>query len=333
MHVSMVQSLSYQLFEGDFIEILIDYLRFTSKIHNWVDLAEMLGLQKVEWEQGKARDGWLCHEFFGGIHLYHGGRDDAGVELSGAGCRMLETCNGNSFDWIGLFSYIREQGDEMNVSRLDVAGDDKSGGLNLDRITQQTRQRKYICKARRCVWMAGDEEEVIFGASSSSTRLRIYNKALERGVPGPWVRVEFQLRDEAADSFLANLLAREGRIGETYGGVLLNYLRYTTSVPGFPETNYNRLDTVGWWDKFVGTAQKIKNIKVGGLEYNYFNLESFVIRQCAGALKAYVDVHGGDVGPLLEVISKARLSKKHEELLRQLRMEEKHDNIKNGSAG
>ena len=27
---------------------------------------------------------------------------------------MLETCNGNSFDWIGLFSYIREQGDEMN---------------------------------------------------------------------------------------------------------------------------------------------------------------------------------------------------------------------------
>ena len=152
----------------------------------------MLGLQKVDWEQ-KARDGWLCHEFFGGIHLYHGGRDDAGVELSGAGCRMLETCNGNSFDWIGLFGYIREQGDEMNVSRLDVAG---------------------------------DEEEVIFGASSSSTRLRIYNKALERGVAGPWVRVEFQLRDEAANSFLANLLAREGRIGETYGGVLLNYLRY-----------------------------------------------------------------------------------------------------------
>lgn len=74
----------------------------------------MLGLQKVDWEQGKARDGWLCHEFFGGIHLYHGGRDDAGVELSGAGCRMLETCNGNSFDWIALFSYIREQGDEMN---------------------------------------------------------------------------------------------------------------------------------------------------------------------------------------------------------------------------
>ena len=61
-HGGLYQSLSYQWFEGDFIEILIDCLRFTSKIHNWVDLAEMLGLQKVEWEQGKARDGWLYHE-------------------------------------------------------------------------------------------------------------------------------------------------------------------------------------------------------------------------------------------------------------------------------
>lgn len=169
----------------------------------------------------------MYHEFFGGMHVYHGGRDDVGIELSGSGCRTLESCNGNSFDWLGLFRYIMEQGDEMNISRLDVAGDDNDGVLTLDKITQQTRTRKYICKARRCVWMAGDEEEVIFGASSSSTRLRIYNKALERGVEGPWVRVEFQLRDEAADSFILNLL-RLGEIGPTYGGVLLNYLRYVT---------------------------------------------------------------------------------------------------------
>ena len=294
----------------------------------------MLGLQKVEWEQGKARDGWLYHEFFGGIHIYHGGRDDAGVELSGAGCRMLETCNGNSFDWVGLFRYIREQGDEMNISRLDVAGDDKSGTLNVARIHDYTRKGKYISKARRRVGSDMDEEEVIFGAPSSSTRLRIYNKALERGVEGPWVRVEFQLRDEAADSFLANLLVRDGRIGETYGGVLLNYLRYTVKAPADCQNHYDRLRTVGWWSQFVGTAEKIKNIKVGGLEYNYFNLESFIVRQCAGALRAYVDAHGGDVGPLLDVIAKARLSKKHEELLRQLRMEARHgNNAKDGSAG
>lgn len=262
----------------------------------------------------------MYHEFFGGMHVYHGGRDDVGIELSGSGCRMLESCNGNSFDWLGLFRYIMEQGDEMNISRLDVAGDDKDGVLTLGKITQQTRTRKYICKARRRVWMGGNEEEVIFGASSSSTRLRIYNKALERGVEGPWVRVEFQLRDEAADSFILNLL-RLGEIGPTYGGVLLNYLRYVTRCPEDSQNNYNRIPTVGWWSRFVGTAEKIKNITVGGLEYNYFNLESFIVHQCAGSLRAYVEANGGDVGPLLDVISKAKLSKKQEELLKQMKLE------------
>lgn len=289
-------------------------------MHNWVDLAEMLGLQKIEWEVGKARDGWMYHEFFGGMHVYHGGRDDVGIELSGSGCRTLESCNENSFDWLGLFQYIVDQGDEMNVSRLDIAGDDKDGILTLEKIIRFTKARKYICKARRCVWMGGDEEEVIFGASSSSTRLRIYNKALERGVEGPWVRVEFQLRDEAADSFILNLL-RLGEIGPTYGGVLLNYLRYVIRVPEDSQNHYDRIPTVFWWENFVGTAEKIKNITVGGLEYNYFNLESFIIRQCAGSLRAYVEANGGDVGPLLDVIAKAKLSKKQEELLRQMKLE------------
>lgn len=86
---------------------------------------------------------------------------------------------------------------------------------------------------------------------------------------------------------------------------------------------YNRIPTVGWWSRFVGTAEKIKNIAVGGLEYNYFNLESFIIRQCAGSLRAYVEANGGDIVPLLAVISKVKLSKKQEEFLKQMKLEGK----------
>lgn len=232
------------------MDVLIDYFKFTSKVHSWPDLIELLGLNTVIWESGKARDGWSCHDYFSGMHLYHGGRDDVGVEFSGAGCRMLETCNGNSFDWVGLFRYIVEQGEEMNVSRLDIAGDDKTGILSLDKIVKYTRDGKYISKARRRIWISGDEEEVMFGASSSETRLRIYNKALERGVDGPWVRVEFQLRDDAADSFILNLLEKEGEIGIVYGGVLLNYLRYVTRCPADCKNNYDRIPTVSWWSSF-----------------------------------------------------------------------------------
>lgn len=241
------------------MEVLIDYLKFTSKVHNWTDFIELLGLESVVWQQGRARDGWTLHEYSNGMHIYHGGRDDVGVELSGAGCRMLETCNKNNFDWVELFAYIREFGDDMNISRLDVAGDDKEGILTLGKIVRYTEQGKYISKARRRVWISGDEEEVIFGAPSSATRLRIYNKALERGVEGPWVRVEFQLRDNAADSFVLNLLGVGCEIGPAYSGVLLNYLRFTTRDPSGCNNNYNRIPTVSWWRsfrRFLPKAQK-----------------------------------------------------------------------------
>lgn len=279
---------------------------------------EMLGVEDVVWEEGKARDGWLYHEYFGGMHIYHGGREDVGVEFSGSGCRMLESCNDNAFDWVGLFRYIVDQGPDMNISRLDVAGDDHDGVLTMDKLYRYTQQRKYICKARRCVWMAGDEQSIVFGATSSDTRLRIYNKALERGVDGSWIRCEFQLRDKAADSFILNWLQRGGQIGETYGGVLLNYLRYVTSSPMDCQNNYDRLRTTAWWSEFVATSEKIKNITVGGLEYNYGNLADFIEGQCAGALRAYVAANGGSVDKLLEVISKAQIGKKHKILLREM---------------
>lgn len=299
------------------MNILIDYLRFTSKIHSLENLVDLLGLHKVNWEEGKARDGWLLHEYHGGMHLYHGGRDDIGVELSGSGCRMLESVNDDSFDWIGLFRYIVDQGDDMNVSRLDIAGDDKEELLSMKQLFRYTQGRKYICKARRCVWLQGDEQEIIFGASSSSTRLRIYNKALERGVDGHWIRCEFQLRDEAADSFILNLL-QIGEIGETYGGVLLNYLRYTTKSPDGCQNHHDRLDTVIWWDRFVKTARKIKNIKVGGLEYNYGNLEEFILRQCTSSLLAFTIANGGSMDKLQSMIAGATLSHKHKVLLSEM---------------
>lgn len=303
------------------IEILIDYFRFTSKIHSISDLIELLGINDVEWVAGKARDGWLVHDYCNGMHLYHGNRDDVGVELSGAGCRMLETCNGNHFNWIELFEYIVEQGEDMNVSRLDIAGDDKDGILAIKNLVVHTSARKFISKARRCIWISGDEQEILFGSSSSVTRLRIYNKALERGVDGHWIRVEFQLRDNAADSFILNLLNYRD-IGRTYGGVLLNYLRYTVRAPD-GNNNYDWIPTVKWWAKFVDTAEKIKNIKVGGLEYNFFNLESFLVKQCASSLKAYIQAAGGSTEGLMKMIEEAKLNKKQKEMLSQMGVTQK----------
>jgi DNA relaxase NicK len=177
---------------------------------------------------------------------------------------MLETCHGGDFDWVGLFDELVYHGEDVNISRLDIAGDDKDEILSIPKLVRHTQLRKYISKARRCVWIDGDEQEILFGATSSSTRLRIYNKALERGVDGHWIRAEFQLRDKSADSFIANLLHRRD-IGLVYGGVLLNYLRYTVSDPAESNNHYDEIETVGWWSKFVCTAEKIKISRSEGL--------------------------------------------------------------------
>lgn len=303
------------------MDILIDYLRFTSKIHSLASIIDQLGLDKVEWMEGKSRDGWLYHGYFSGMHVYHGGRDDIGVELSGVGCRTLESYWNKQFDWFKLIAYLIENKEQMNVSRLDVACDDREI-LNIRKITDYTRDRKYISKARRCVWMSGDEEEVIFGSTQSSTRLRIYNKALERGVEGPWTRVEFQLRDESADSFMLNLMAYKD-IGRVFSGVLLNYLRYTTKAPD-PLNHHDRLRTVRWWDEFVGSSEKIRNVTVGGLEYNFSNLENFITKQCLSSLKAFVEINGGSVDPLLKMISEARMNAKQEELVKRLKINDQY---------
>lgn len=296
------------------MDILIDYLTFTSCIHDAFSIKELLGLSGVDWQVGKGRNGWLYCDYACGIRVYYGARDDVGVEMSGQGCRFLESCNGNKNDWVALFDYLKSEGDSMNVSRLDIACDEKEGILSIKKMVWHTGHNYYISRARSRRWIAGDEESIIFGAPTSDTRLRIYNKALERGVDGHWIRAEFQLRDEAADSMISNILTYRD-IGHTYAGVLNNYLRFTTSNPAACGEHYDRVETAAWWLQFVGTADKIKNVRIGGLEYNLMDVESFLRTQAASSMKTYLEAMDGDMTGLLEMISKAKLNKRQQDLL------------------
>lgn len=298
------------------MNILFDYFRASFKTLPLADLVEFLGLQNVGWLEGKARDGWYKHDYFNGIHLYSEGREDIGIELSGVGCRTLESLNDCCFDWLEFLHFVVEFGSDANVSRLDIACDDREGILSWSTLVKYTKSHKYISKARKRHWTDGDERIIMFGSSASDTRLRIYDKALERGVDGHWLRAEFQLRDKAADSFIANFL-NFGDIGYTYGGVLLNYLRYTTKAPDPDRShNYDSLKTVSWWEDFVRTSTKIKNITVGGLEYNLDNLDNYISRQCASSIRTFLEVHSID--SLLSICQATPFSAKQKQLLQSL---------------
>jgi len=301
------------------MDILVDYLAFTSKIHTPNDIIWWLGLNDVQFRSGKPRNGWLNCSYSNGLRIMWGGRDDMAVEMSGTGCRFLETCNSNDFDWCKFFNIILDYGKEMNISRLDIACDEKEGILSFPLMVRHTKLEKYICKARNRRWIDGNEQSIIFGATSSDTRLRIYNKALERGVDGHWIRAEFQFRDQAADSFLFNL-RHEKSIGSTYSGVLYNFLRYTKENPETLNGNYDSATICGWWQKFVNTSKKIKNIRVGGLEYNLSSLLEYVEQQCSSSLKTLTLAYDGDISIILEMMEKAKINKKQKMLLESLRI-------------
>lgn len=232
----------------------------------------------------------------------------------------METCNNNEFNWENFLIYLIDNSGDINVSRLDIASDDKEGILKFDTLINHSKARKYISRARSVIWIDGAEQAIYFGSKTSKVRLRIYNKARERGVEGHWIRAEFQFRDRNADSFLLNL-KRERHIGKTYNGVLSNFLRFTTTSPAECNGNYDKLRITKWWQKFIHNADKIKNIYVGGMEYNYDTLEHYIMKQVAPSLRTFIMANGGNIEPLLELISKAKLSTRQRELLKSVEKE------------
>lgn len=166
-------------------------------------------LQDIEWQTMKGRNGWTKSFYNEGIRILFDGREDLGVEISGKGCRALETYNNNEFKWSEFLAFLISEPEQMNVSRLDIACDDHEGILDMKTMYGHVKSRKFISKAKRCIWTDGDEQSIVIGSPQSDTRLRIYNKGLERGVNQHWIRAEMQLRDKAADSFIMNLVQKK----------------------------------------------------------------------------------------------------------------------------
>lgn len=302
------------------MHILVDFLTFSDKSHDIDFWIEKLYLENVQFMAFRPANGWEEHLSFHGLHLHYGKRDDVCIDMSGTGCRFFESnyqeCTGREFDWICFFDELLNMSG-VHFSRLDIAGDDRDSILDISKIMNAVKKRKYISRARRKIIIDGDEREVMFGSKASDTRLRIYDKALERGVDEHWIRCEFQFRNDAALSFLLNLTQKRD-IGVTFAGVLLNYIRFTVSAPD-ENNNNSRIKTTKWWSKFLQTSERKKNIKVGGLEYNYESLKDFLVKQCASSCKTFLELNDGDIDSLLDIINASEFNARQRVLLSEIR--------------
>lgn len=253
---------------------------------------------------------------FGGIEVHFG--EYLILNISGGGCRLLESLYDNVFNWIDFIEqFLCLEGSHM--SRLDVACDDypqdgEKAILSFKTLLRHQMQKRYVSISNKASWTGGDRKVLIFGSEQSERLLRIYDKALERKIEGHWIRAEFQLRNEAALSFYIRALEC-GSIGQAYQGMLFDYLRFTKEV-NKQDHNQKRLTVTRWWRTFCGNAKRIKGFYVGGLEYNLESLERYLGNQTSSSIKTYLAAHSGDATGLFEMAETATYNKKQEFLLK-----------------
>lgn len=315
------------------MKILVDYLTISLKNCSVSDLFEILDIDSSLFELRGGRNFYQMGFYFSGISIYYGNIEFPGVclDMSGIGCRTLETLRPN-LDWLKLIydlfggfdidfvTYEPDYSSSANgahISRLDIACDDREEQLlNWDTLWSKTVNEFYICKASHVEYIGGSQRSLYFGSPRSDRRLRIYDKALERGVDEHWIRAELQLRDEKAFSFFVRALQLKS-IGLCFSGMLLDYLKFTTKR-NLHDGHQNRLKTCVWWLSFCQHAEKVSQFYIGGLDYNLSRLETNCSKMWSSSFYTLYLAYGKDWEKVKSVIEDCELNVKQKDLLKQL---------------
>jgi len=299
---------------------LFDWLSFTIKKDISVDyiITEFLKMSSTDFiELDKGNYGYKRQIAHGGVRIYLDGKEEMGIhiQLSGQGCRQVEEAlNG---DWLSLFKKVIEF--DGTFTRCDIAIDDKIGLLDITKIQEKTEKKEYVSRFKNWSITTSCKNDsnrfgksIYFGSAESDIRLRFYDKAVEQGVDGHWVRTELQLRDERANNAILLYLSGKG-IGEIVAGVLKNYIRFVDSSH---DSNKRRWNTSKFWDKFIADAEVLR-LTEGQKERTLDDVYLWINRSVAPSLALLVKASDGDLNIIYEIVSEGskRLKPKHYALL------------------
>ena len=272
--------------------ILFDWLAFSTSIHDVTSIIEFLGLTdpRIIWQDYNGFNTYRYRKYFGGISIHYGSDKNAGVfvEMSGEGCRTFETVSNVQFSLI--FWFILNCTKDYNITRLDVAYDDRAGDLNLDWIVHESHLRNFSTHFRTCTIekeVFSNGQTVYFGSKKSDLFFRIYDKAVERQLTGEhWIRFEMQLRNENALGFIKALA--DADMGAVFLGVVKDKLRFIENT----HSRNKNCDLAEWWEKFLGDVERIKLYTPCDLEYNLQRLEDFTYGHMGNCIDTLIKVKG-----------------------------------------
>lgn len=247
------------------------------------------------------------------------------VQMSGDGLRWYASLF-QDFSFAGFCKRLRalpETGLSLNISRLDVAKDDKTGLLDLDEIMAKAERYEFVSTSRtrntirEIVNFKGDNivgRTLYFGSRKSSSYIRIYDKAAEQGVAGHWIRVEFEFKQATAMRIVNSIVELgDGGFPAYFSKVSNHYLRFVE----LDDVNRSRCTVSDFWAKFTGTMAKAKLSILPYKKQTLTNLFSYMLHSYAPSLYVLFSALRPEfVVDLFNRSGKPRLKRRHHEMMK-----------------
>ena len=148
------------------------------------------------------------------------------------------------------------------------------------------------------------------GAASSSFRVRIYDKALEQGEPGHWIRVELVMRSKNANAFVQNMTTSEN-VGRLAAQVINDKFSFIDRDDG----NITRCTVCPWWQSFVDELEAVRLVAREVIQHSVERIGNWVEAQVGPSLAILFQTMGWPYIFELAIDSAKRLSEKQISLI------------------
>ena len=225
----------------------------------------------------------------------------AQLELTGDGCRALESRGGDLFPehWRTIFNNLVLNSDlnHLNISRFDFAIDVFNAEFTLMDIKKALINHNLLTPFQHYDHSVGGEIQsddidlhiIDLGSKNSKQFLCIYDKKQERENIGKivdfdsWYRFEFRFKNYKAKNFILNMLNAwddDNSLGRFASSLILKYCdiknrpskgKYSNNSELAPKNTMLSWPTNEKWLKFLGSSEKAK------IE-NYFKYESSITK-------------------------------------------------------
>jgi phage replication initiation protein len=337
--------------DTDALIALVDWvgLTFSSQL-DWKKLVELLHLDFYDFKITHGSNFGYCEKasYFGIIHIHYGtpilAREDMGIhlEISGQGCRYLESHWRSGFTWSDFF-LLTFNYNLLKATRLDLAIDDFKQRLKIKTLFKKAESDELVTRFRNWKYfLSGDiyKKEKILGetlyiGSAKRIQFRFYNKLEERQSKGfavnesidSWQRYEVQVRHEQAHELML-AIANGGRsIGEIVKGLMAEYLSFR--VRNKNDGNRSRWKECKFWTDFLNEVKPL-HLSMQFPEQSLMRSQEWIIDQVSAILATVEEYSGREGLEAILKIGREKMTDKHFKLLENQRELDKLQQLQKG---